>query len=539
MTLHELQSASAVYDFKSTNTNALICFSATWCGPCKASKPAYEDLAKSYLADPLVDVKCAIVYEHNLAEAIHDFQIQAFPTYVLFVNHGKEYGRIQGVNFDGIRELIHRAGCHVDLGKGNTLGGGVLSSQEARKQRLAVFEKNKSHNEDEDVMEQEKASAGEEDIVKDVEMKDLGDEDRHEHEDEDEMVDPTENLSKEDILTLTESMGFTLIRAQKALLNSSSGIEGAIEWLTAHQDDEDIDDPIPKVPKSSSDGSTGLVAQSYKCNECGKILSNMANLELHANKTGHSDFEESTQAAKQLTEEEKLQKIAEIKSLLKAKRMEREALEKVEDIDREKKRREMGKNMAKTKEELERQTRMREAMLKKKEKEDFRKERARIKAELERDRLERKAHHGKLSSKLGIEGYNPDAIQYDVSAESGAHVDHHPDKKIKASVSKIDEYIAKVSSYKAGGDGGMCLKILIAYIKNIVDNPNEQKFRKINMENKAYKTKVKPFVGAKALLLAVGFHPNEGNDALVLEDDANMDVLKQAKDKLEAAHAAY
>jgi PUB domain. len=153
--------------------------------------------------------------------------------------------------------------------------------------------------------------------------------------------------------------------------------------------------------------------------------------------------------------------------------------------------------------------------------------------------LERKAHHGKLSSKLGIEGYNPDAIQYDVSAEAGAHADHHSEKKIKASVSKIEDYISKVSSYKAGGDGGVCLKTLIAYIKNIVEKPNEQKFRKINMENKAYKTRVKPFVGAKALLLAVGFHPNEGNDALVLEDDANMETLKQTKDKLEAAYAAY
>lgn len=492
MTLHELQSPSAVYDFKSKNSNALICFSATWCGPCKASKPAYEDLAQSYLLDPHIDVKCAIVYEHNLAEAIHEFQIQAFPTYVLFVNHGKEYGRIQGVNFDGIRELVHRAGCHVDLGKGNTLGGGVLSSQEARMQRLAVFEKHKSRDADDgdDAMGKEEES----EAVKDTDMTEVTNENveivEEEEEKEVEMVDPTENLSKEDLATLTESMGFTLIRAQKALLNSTSGIEGAIEWLTAHQDDEDIDDPIAKVPKSAVGGSSGVVAQSYKCNECGKILSNMANLELHANKTGHSDFEESTQAAKQLTEEEKLKKVAEIKSLLKAKRMEREALEKVEDIDREKKRREMGKNMSKTKEELERQTRIREAMLKKKEKEEFRKERARIKAELERDRLERKAHQGKLTSKLGIEGYHPDAIQYDVDAEAGAHhVDHHAEKKIKASVAKIDEYIAKVSSYKAGGDGGICLKTLLAYIKNVVENPSDEKFRKINMENKAYKTR--------------------------------------------------
>ena len=88
-----------------------------------------------------------------------------------------------------------------------------------------------------------------------------------------------------------------------------------------HQKDANIDDPIEKVPKG---GGAGLLAQSYKCNECGKILSNMANLELHANKTGHSDFEESTELEKPLTAEEKQVKILKIKSLLKAKRPERE-----------------------------------------------------------------------------------------------------------------------------------------------------------------------------------------------------------------------
>ena len=37
-------------------------------------------------------------------------------------------------------------------------------------------------------------------------------------------------------------------------------------------------------------------------------MSSIANLELHANKTGHSDFAESTQQVKPLTAEENLQK---------------------------------------------------------------------------------------------------------------------------------------------------------------------------------------------------------------------------------------
>merc|ERR1711966_511996 len=97
----------------------------------------------------------------------------------------------------------------------------------------------------------------------------------------------------------------------------------------------------------------------------------------------------------------------------------------------------------------------------------------------------------------------------------------------------------RVSSYRAGGDGGNCLKILKAYVGNVVKNPDDPKYRKINMENKAYRTKVKPFVGAKSLLLCVGFGPNDEGTAMELAVDADMKLLESAKEKIEAAYAAY
>jgi UBX domain-containing protein 1/4 len=106
-------------------------------------------------------------------------------------------------------------------------------------------------------------------------------------------------------------------------------------------------------------------------------------------------------------------------------------------------------------------------------------------------------------------------------------------------LAKIDEYIGKISSYRAGGDGGKCLKILKVYVTNIVDNPHEEKFRSINTDNKVYKTKVKPFLGAKSLLLAVGFEQAESGEALVLNPDADVQVLSDIKSKLEAAMIAY
>ena len=504
MTLHELESGAAVQTFKQSHAHTLVCFSATWCGPCKASKPTLEALAQSYAADPSLDLHCGIAYEHNLGQAIHEFQVRAFPTYVLFVDHGtKEFGRIQGVNFDGIRQLVDQAGCKKDLGKGNTLAGDgdenavkALSPAEARAQRLAMFDKKNDtsntstaaataemgeQNDDKDNDDNDNDGDAKMDAANtndtiankdgDTEMTDAAPTEKGE------LVDPTEHLSKEDIATLTESMGFTLLRAQKGLLHSTSGIEGAIEWLMEHQDDADIDDPISTT--------------------------NMPN-----------------PPKKPLTEEEKAQKVQRIKELLAAKRKEREQLEKVANVDREVSRRNDAKKAAKTKEEMEKLARQREAKLRKKEKEDFKRERARIKAEIEKDKRERAAHKGKLTSKLGIDGYNPDAIQYNVDADGG-NADGsaaRPAPKKKGSVAKIDEYIQKITSYKAGGDGGKCLKILILYLKNIVANPTEEKYQKINMDNKVYKTKIKPFVGAKVLLLAVGFAPNDDNSALILAE---------------------
>ena len=499
-----------------------------------------EQLAANYAQNTTKNVKFGIVYEHNLGDGIHNFRIRAFPTYVLFVNSA-EVSRIEGVNLDGVRQMIDKADTGINLSAGKSLGGpggAPLSAEEARAHRLARFggaspapppacapcpvpsPKVEDPKEDVEMLEETKG---------DVEMNDVDEKDQKE---EVVMVDPTLALDKEAIQTLTESMGFPLIRAQKGLLNGNGGVEGAVEWLMQHQDDDDIDNPIEDTP---------LKAQSYKCNECGRVLSNMANLELHANKTGHSDFEESTQAIKPLTAEEKAAKILEIKQLLKSKRAEREESEKVDEVEREKQRRFMGKEMIKTREEMEQEARKREAMLRRREKQAFEKERARIRAELAKDKAERIANKGKLSSRLGVDGYNPDGIQYDLEEKETGDGSETVTKKAKPGISsaKIDEYIKKVASYRAGGDGGTCLKILKTYIGNVVDNPDEEKFRTINMENKAYKGKVKPFVGSKQLLTVVGFKQNKAGDALVLEEDPDRQLLADTKVKLEAALAAY
>jgi len=544
MTLTEITSPSDLKSFltKTPPLHNVICFSAHWCGPCKASKPDLMAMAQSYEQDTSMEVNFGIVYEDVLGEALHSiYNIQAFPTYVLFKGE-EELGRVQGVNFDGIRKLIEKFECKKSLGEGHALGSGERSEEDirmARENRLKSLEDNLK-----------KSTATPMEI------------DKKEEKNEDqkmisiEKTDASTRVSKLDstaIEQLTSTMGFSTLRSQKGLLNSDGTVEGAIEWLCAHQDDPDIDDPISSVETSTArpeEKKAGLSAQSYKCNECDKNLSNMANLELHANKTGHADFSESTEMVIPLTAEQKENKIAEIKELLKSKRNEREEQEKEDNVERERQRRNMGKEKSKTREEMDRDALKRDAQLRRKEKLDAKRQRESIRAELAKDKAERAANAGKLHSKLGVGGYNPDAVQYDktdsINDDSNMNIDDADKKQVKKEFSpnpkNIDDYIKKISAYRAGGDGGKCLKVLHIYIRNIVDNPADDKFQRINIENKAYKSKVKPFIGSKALLQACGFEKSDNveENALILKSNRlDLEFLKDVKVKLETAMKHY
>jgi hypothetical protein len=467
-------------------------------------------------------VPMGYVYESDIGDFLHTFQIRAFPTYVLF-RAATEADRVEGVNFPAIEEMIKKhGGPKIPETGGNALGGGTsqnLSPEEARQLRLAKFAAPApapaapAPEEDSKPAPMD-TSTSKDEASKDEAMKDASDDKKEEDakkEGEDEAMKDAEGASDEinpealktlmsldavALKTLTESMGFSMLRAQKGLLFSEVGtVEGAVNWLMEHQDDDDIDEPIP----------------------------------------------ESALIKKKLTPEEKEAKIAELKALMKTKRDAREEAEKVDHVEREKQRRFMGQEMKKTREQMDMEQRKRDAAARKREKLEQKRERERIRAELEKDKLERRANKGKLKSALGVDGYNPSAIQYDQSAEGGD--EEPPAQKAKKShpeVQQIDEYIKKVSSYRAGGDGGKCLKILKAYVGNVADNPGEEKFKKINMDNKAFKTKVKPFIGAKSLLLAIGFAPSESDPThLALKEDADIQVIKDTKAKLEAAFVAF
>ena len=114
MTFVELKKPEELAEFIQANPLCLVTFSATWCGPCKWSKPDLEALATK---NP--DVPFLYVYEHIVLEDDDDFlnsfttifcqgSITGYPTYMLFHNGG-EIQRVNGVKLDEVQQMITTA----------------------------------------------------------------------------------------------------------------------------------------------------------------------------------------------------------------------------------------------------------------------------------------------------------------------------------------------------------------------------------------------------------------------------------------------
>lgn len=100
-------------------------------------------------------------------------------------------------------------------------------------------------------------------------------------------------------------------------------MQGALEWLEANQDK-----PLEEIKAGQSEQAEeegpplqpGEEARSLICNECGKKFRSQAQAEFHASKSQHVDFSESTEEIAPLTEEQKKDRLAELREKLAAKR---------------------------------------------------------------------------------------------------------------------------------------------------------------------------------------------------------------------------
>ncbi|KXT04160.1 hypothetical protein AC578_48 [Pseudocercospora eumusae] len=237
-----------------------------------------------------------------------------------------------------------------------------------------------------------------------------------------------------DLDTLVD-MGFEQEKAQYAL-KKGGNLTGAIDWLDKNAEksledikaDEAEDAEAPQL-------EAGEQARSMVCNECQKKFRSMAQAQFHAEKSGHTDFAESSEELAPLTEAEKAQRLQELKAKLAEKRAAQAIADKADQKRNEEIRKKHTKENDDAKEELQRKEQIKEAQKKKQEKADDIAAKKRIREKIEADKAARKAKaEEEKRMRENPDAYNPGAPS---AAGGGAAIAAAPTQKTNHSEARL------------------------------------------------------------------------------------------------------
>ncbi|KAK7686344.1 hypothetical protein QCA50_010568 [Cerrena zonata] len=175
----------------------------------------------------------------------------------------------------------------------------------------------------------------------------------------------------------------------QAASSSATAPSGAAMDVDEDEEDAEALKAVYGGSAAAAAADTAAEAKSIKCSECGKIFKNAALANYHAEKSGHDQFEESTEEIKPLTEEERKERLAELRTRMAAKREVKAKQEAKEAQANEAIRRKAGRDVNAAREELKHKEILKEAEAKRREKLEDAKARAAIKAQIEADKKAR------------------------------------------------------------------------------------------------------------------------------------------------------
>lgn len=101
----------------------VVDFYATWCGPCKAVAPQYEQMSRYYDSSKVSFCKVDVDRCQDCAAAFH---VTAMPTFIVFRN-GEVVESIRGANMQRLQQVVDVAVSQVPAafsGQGRSLGSG-------------------------------------------------------------------------------------------------------------------------------------------------------------------------------------------------------------------------------------------------------------------------------------------------------------------------------------------------------------------------------------------------------------------------------
>jgi thioredoxin 1 len=108
MSVVNLSDGDAVDKFIKINSKVVLYYTATWCGPCRAIKPFYEDLSKQYASDGVSFGKIDI---DDNPEAAQNAQISSVPTFVGYIDE-KVIDKFSGADSGKLSSLVEQLKNH-------------------------------------------------------------------------------------------------------------------------------------------------------------------------------------------------------------------------------------------------------------------------------------------------------------------------------------------------------------------------------------------------------------------------------------------
>ena len=326
--------------------------------------------------------------------------------------------------------------------------------------------------------------------------------------------------------------------AESASAKGDAAMSAAVESGATSVLDAAASANSASAAKQGGDGQNSNTKAAYKCTVTGKLFRSLADVELYSERTGHTQFEETNEEMKQRSPEELEKAKEELRQRIKQKREARLKKEKEDARQAELKRRKEGKSQGNLREEMLRKKREVEWKKAKKEKLAMKAERERLRAEIARDKAERAARGGKLSGKLGVEGYKPAGQDLNAQKKEELRVMAGIVKKEKVKLppqEAIEKSVTILSGLKAGGVGATALKTLRKLVGNVLKDPSNPKFRSINLANEAIRKRVTKHPGGMIMLEAVGFQKSDNMKMLLSDADLDKGILSLAKERIEDA----